>query len=131
MKKLKLQNLIMIALALLLSSQTWAQQNVSGQVTSDDGETLIGVSIIEDGTDNGTITDYDGKYELQVQPNAVLIFSYIGYEKQRIEVGNQSTIDVRLEKSAISLGEVIVVGYGHEPINALPQNKDPFRPVYQ
>ena len=87
-----------------------AQHDVSGTVTSADGEALVGVSIAEIGTINGTTTDIDGSYTLQVSgKNALIEFSYTGFKPQIVEVGGQSTIDMVLS-AGVTLGEVLVVG---------------------
>ena len=89
-------------------------QTVSGKVTdASTGETIPGVNIIVQGTTTGTVSDMDGMYSINVQsPNAVLVFSFIGYLKQEIAVGNQNVIDVALAADAADLDEVVVVGYG-------------------
>jgi TonB-dependent SusC/RagA subfamily outer membrane receptor len=88
---------------------------VSGQViSSDETEPLIGVNILEAETSSGTITDYDGFYEVVVDANAVLVFSYIGYEDQEIRVDGRSKIDVVMISEAEILKDVIVVGYRKE-----------------
>lgn len=85
---------------------------VSGIVKGSDGEPLMGVNVVEKGTTNGTITDLDGKYTLNVQPNAVLQFSYIGYAPSDMAVNGQRTIDITLKEDSRNLDEVVVVGYG-------------------
>ena len=73
---------------------------------------VIGASILEKGTSNGTVTDIDGNFSLNVQPGATLVISYIGFETQEIAVGNQSTINVTMKEDNTSLEEVVVIGYG-------------------
>lgn len=85
---------------------------ISGKVTDSTGEGLIGVNVLEKGTSNGTITDIDGKYRLEVKPSAILQFSYIGYHTQEIEAGQKSNMDINLIEDTRTLDEVIVVGYG-------------------
>lgn len=86
-------------------------QGITGVVSDAQGP-LPGASIIEKGTTNGTISDFDGKYSLEVSDDTVTLeFSYIGYEKQDIPVNGQTTIDVILQESAVQLGEMVVVGY--------------------
>ncbi len=90
-----------------------AEKVISGAVTSQDGEPLIGATILVKGTNSGTITDTDGKYSLTVPDDAaVLVISYIGYGTQEITVGTQSVIDIQMELDLTQLEEVIVVGYG-------------------
>ena len=78
-----------IFLFLLGTSTLQAQHRVSGTVTATDGAPLIGVNILEVGTSNGTITDFDGKYELTVSPDASLTFSYTGFQPQTLAVAGQ------------------------------------------
>ncbi|MEZ4993675.1 MAG: TonB-dependent receptor [Saprospiraceae bacterium] len=103
--------LCLLFLPLSLFSQ---RQLVTGLVTaSSNNEPLIGVSIIEkESQSNGTITDVDGKYSIEVSSDATLIFSYIGFGVQEIQLNGQSTINVALVESSETLEEVIVVGYG-------------------
>lgn len=88
---------------------------VSGKVISDEGEPLPGVNVIIFGTSRGTVTDSDGNYSLTVpDATAVLQFSFIGYETQKIEVNSQSVINVTMVADVTALSEVVVVGYGTE-----------------
>ena len=85
-------------------------QNVQGVVSSDTGEPLIGVSILEKGTSNGTITDIDGSYQLKLNnAQATLVFSYTGFQSKEIAVNGQAQIDVVLIAGAM-LDEVVVTG---------------------
>lgn len=104
---------LLIIFGLFGAVSLWAQQRVTGTVKSpEDGEELPGVSILEKGTNNGTITDVDGNYSLQVAEGATLIFSFVGYEAKEVPVGDQSVIDVELTSDLTELGEVVVLGYG-------------------
>src|SRR5690606_31149620 len=85
---------------------------VSGTVTDISGEPIPGVTVSVPGTTIGTATDLNGKYSLNVPEGSTLVFSFIGFETQRIEVGDQSIIDVTLGEDMTSLDEVVVVGYG-------------------
>lgn len=90
-----------------------AQKVVTGQVVDVEGIPLIGVNILAEDTDKGTITDFEGNYELTVPPESrFLLFSYIGYKNHREEIGGRSVIDVTMAVDAQALDEVIVVGYG-------------------
>ena len=100
------------SLALLMTTMTLAQTAVSGKVVDESGQGIPGVTVLEKGTTNGIVTDVDGKYSLKVGPNAILMFSYIGFKAQEITVGNQSTIDVNLAVDIEELDEVVVIGYG-------------------
>lgn len=89
------------------------QRIISGTVTSsDDGSPIPGVNILEVGTNNGTATDGDGKYKLQVSGNPTLSASFIGYKTMQVPVGSQGIIDFVLEIEVTSLSEIVVVGYG-------------------
>jgi TonB-linked SusC/RagA family outer membrane protein len=98
---------------IFLSIGIGAQQTVRGTVTDENGEAVIGATILVKGTDSGTITDWDGTYEVNVPgEDAVLVFSYIGMETQEIAVGTQSVIDLVLGQDTQVLEEVVVIGYG-------------------
>ena len=88
------------------------QKSITGVVVDTHNESVIGASIQEKGTSNGTITNVDGEYSLKVSPGATLVFSYIGYKTQEVFVGDKATINVTLEEDAEQLDEVVVVGYG-------------------
>ena len=86
---------------------------VSGVISNEEGEPLPGVNILVKGTTQGTTSDFDGKYNLQVpDENAVLVFSFIGYESQEIAVGARTSIDVSMAPDTKTLEEVVVIGYG-------------------
>jgi TonB-dependent starch-binding outer membrane protein SusC len=89
-----------------------ADITVTGKVTGDGDEPLVGVSIRVDGTDKGTITDVDGNFSLLAPSDGTLVFTFIGFETQKVAVNNQSTINVRLASSANALSEMVVIGYG-------------------
>ena len=96
----------------LVSASAFAQKNIGGQVTDQDGESLVGVTIVVQGTSTGTVTDFEGNFSLEVPPEAVLIFSYTGFESQTVKVGNQTRLDISLSTNSTVLDEVVVVGYG-------------------
>ena len=95
---------------LLVSSLTFAQSNVSGTVKDANGEPLIGVSVLEVGTQNGAVTDMHGNYKLKVKPGAKLKISYIGFTPRTVKAGSNSQIVLQEDNTA--LNEVVVVGYG-------------------
>ena len=87
--------------------------SVSGVVSDQEGEMLIGVNVLEEGTTNGTATDFNGQYSLDnVADDAVLVFSYVGLLSQEISVDGRTSIDVTLISDAQVLDELVVVGYG-------------------
>ena len=95
---------------LLCSTVMLAQNKVSGTVLDANGEPLIGVSVLETGTNNGVVTDYDGNFALTVKQGAKLTFSYVGYLSQTLAAANG--MKVTLEEDNKVLNEVVVVGYG-------------------
>lgn len=89
------------------------QKNISGNVTDQNKETLIGVTVSVKNTTNGTVTDLDGNFSLSnVKVGDILVFSYIGYATKEIKIGDQQFIKVILSESSVALNEVVVVGYG-------------------
>lgn len=109
---------IILYLILMGSFFSLSAQNISikGTVTSsEDGLSLPGVSVLVTGTNIGTTTDLDGKYQLKnVAPNASLIFSYVGYKNQTVKINNQSTLNVVMATESQELTEVVVTGYSKE-----------------
>lgn len=106
-----------IFFALLFFCQlAFSQTIISGKVTDNNNLPLMGVSVILQGSSIGTTTDFDGKYSLSdnIDENAILSFSYIGFEQQEIVIGNRSTINVQLIEETDYLDEVVVVGYGSQ-----------------
>lgn len=92
-----------------------AQSPVSGIVKDVSGQPLVGVSILEKGANNGTITDVDGRYQLQTNTgDPVLLFSYIGYLTAEVPVNGRATVDVNLQEDVAQLEEIVVVGFGTE-----------------
>ncbi|WP_299754146.1 TonB-dependent receptor [uncultured Pontibacter sp.] len=111
MKRSLLLSFLMI---FALMTSAWAQaQTVSGRVTAaSDGSALPGVTVLEKGTSNGITTGADGEYRLNVQPNATLVFRFIGMTTQEVPVSGRSTVNVQLATDEKLLEEVVVVGYG-------------------
>ena len=96
-------------LILALVSINFATSQVTGKVLGADGTPITGVNVVEKGTSNGAISDFDGNYEINAASNATLVFSYVGYETQEVAVANQSVVNVTLQDGS-SLDEVILVG---------------------
>lgn len=88
------------------------QEMISGAVKDSKGMPLPAVNVYIEGTNRGTQTDFDGNYAIEASPGENLTFQYLGFQKQVISVGNQTTIDVVLKDDLESLNEVVVVGYG-------------------
>lgn len=105
--------LLSIFAFLLITSTIWAQNiKVAGVVTDTKGETLVGISVVLEGTLTAVATALDGSYEINVPQNGVLVFSSIGMRTQRVPVNGRARIDVVLEEDALALQEVVVVGFG-------------------
>lgn len=103
----------LLLLMLFIPIMAFAQNTqVKGTVRDKVGESLIGVSVVEKGTTNGTMTDIDGNYELKVQSNAALEFSYIGYVSQSVDVKGRNQVNVTMQEDNQMLDEVVVIGYG-------------------
>ena len=96
-------------LILALVSINFATSQVTGKVSGADGTPITGVNVVEKGTSNGAISDFDGNYEISAASNATLVFSYVGYETLEVAVANQSVVNVTLQDGS-SLDEVILVG---------------------
>lgn len=94
---------------MLISAISMAQTTVNGTVNDTSGNPLLGVNIIEQGTTNGVISDFEGKYTITVDDNATLLISYVGYESQEIPVNGQTTIDISLAEG-FELDAVLLVG---------------------
>jgi TonB-linked SusC/RagA family outer membrane protein len=105
------KNLGFILLLLVFSASVNAQTTVSGTVSDPSGP-LPGVNIIVKGTKTTAATNFDGTYSIQAAPNAILVFSFIGYKSKEVSLNNQKEINVTLEEDLNSLKEVVVVGYG-------------------
>ena len=105
--------LLSFAFLTVIAFSAMAQRTVSGKVTDDTGEALPGVNVVIKGTTTGVTTDLDGNYRISVEDGATLIFSYVGFETQEINVGARTAIDVTMG-GATELQEVIVVAYGEQ-----------------
>jgi len=108
-----MKNRIFLLVGMLLMSFVVSAQQVSGTVTSsDDGTPIPGVSVIVKGTTSGTTTDADGKYKVNAETSAVLIFSFVGYASQEVQVGSNTVLNVSLVPDIQSLQEVVVTALG-------------------
>jgi hypothetical protein len=88
------------------------KKRVTGKVTDKDGEAIIGANIMEKGTTNGTISELDGSFSLNIEPDAVLQITYIGYMGQDINTSGKTTFNIVLQEDTKLIDEVVVVGYG-------------------
>ncbi len=113
----KIVYVLLIGLSLVMSTQlslaqTQRKIQISGKVSDTMGDPIIGASVIQKGTTNGTITDVDGNFSLSAQIGSILQLSYIGYVAQEIKVVGEKPLSVVLKEDARALDEVVVVGYG-------------------
>jgi TonB-linked SusC/RagA family outer membrane protein len=118
----------LILLCLILASSSYAfksnheylQTVVTGTVTDPNGMPLPGVNILEKGTTNGALTDFDGNYSIEIaSPDAILVFSFIGMTTSESAVGNDNVINIRMTEDSQALDEVVVVGYGTQKKSTL------------
>jgi TonB-linked SusC/RagA family outer membrane protein len=109
---LRIKLLLVGILFLNISLMAQDARLLTGTITDTDDIPLIGVNILVTGTSTGTVTDFDGYYELQVKKGDILEFSYTGYAPQTIAVGDQTTLNIIMAGDATLLDEVVVVGYG-------------------
>ena len=106
---------VAILMVPLLFFTLWSYGQAStirGTVSDESGAPLLGVNVVIKGTTRGTVTDLDGKYELQAEPEEILVFSFIGYESDEVVVGTQTEINMILVPEITDLDEVVVIGYG-------------------
>ncbi len=107
-----LLGIIFLCFPIFVNAQNTGKITVSGTVSDASGEPLIGVSVLEKGTTNGTVTDLDGAYSITVSQNAQLEFSYVGFTRQEVSVDNRTTIDITLQEDVQMIEEIVVIGYG-------------------
>ncbi|MBR5350299.1 MAG: TonB-dependent receptor [Prevotella sp.] len=101
---------LLLSLALIFACTfIYAQTEITGSVVDETGEGVIGATVMEKGTTNGTVTDFDGNFKLKVEAGKILVFTYIGYEKQ--EIPAQNGMKVVMKDNAAELAEVVVTGY--------------------
>lgn len=105
--------IMLCLIGILLPTCLFAQQiTVQGIVKDPTGETVIGASVVEKGTSNGTITGLDGDFSLSTSPDGVLVVSFVGYKTQEVPVKGQKQLQIVLSEDAEILDEVVVIGYG-------------------
>ncbi len=96
-----------------LPTTTPQQRNISGRITDESGQSLPGVTVVIKGTSQGTVSDFEGNYSLSVtSDNDILVFSFVGMQKQEIPVGTQSIINIVLVQETVGIDEVVAIGYG-------------------
>jgi len=114
-RKLKYElfdNYIVLSRSLQTEKLQQSKHYISGIVKDEEGNPVIGANVVEEGTVNGTISNIDGKFNLNVAENAVLLISYVGYKIKKIPVRGQQSVEILLQEDAEALEEVVVVGYG-------------------
>lgn len=112
-KNLMTHRMAFLCLYLMLPLDIFAQSiSVTGVVKDASGETVIGATVREKGTDNATVTDLDGNYTIRVAPKAALVFSYVGYKSAEVNVGGRTSVNVTLQEDNHTLNELVVIGYG-------------------
>jgi TonB-linked SusC/RagA family outer membrane protein len=116
MKKLLFFFLLIFSVTSLMAQQTVA---VTGKVTDESDLGLPGVTILEKGTQNGTVTNFDGEYSIEVPSDATLSFSFVGFITKEISVDGATSINVELKEDIIGLEEIVVVGYGELKVKDL------------
>ncbi len=115
MKIIFLNTFAFFILAVLFSPSLQAQSlEIKGKVTDTNQEPLIGATILVQGTEQGTITDINGNFQVKTDPKATLIISYTGFSSKIIVVGNQTVWNIMLEPEDLKLDEVVVIGYGSQ-----------------
>ena len=106
-----------IMLVLMANVVVYSQNIISGRIIDgESGDGLLGTTVKIKGSTQGTITDFDGNFSLQASSEDILEISFIGYETQEIQVGNQTTINVTLQVDVSELSEVVVIGYGETTV---------------
>ena len=103
--------IIILILSFFVTGNIIAQElNITGIVSSDEGP-VIGASVYIEGTNNGAITDMDGKYAISAKKGDILVFSYIGYITQKVKIADKTVINITLKEDTQTLNEIVVVGY--------------------
>jgi len=115
-----------ICLLIGLAFPGFAQKiTVHGYVDDETGEPLIGATIMEKGTTNGTATDIDGNFTLSVEPKATLVVSYVGYDPLEVPVDGKTELKITMKENATMLAETVVIGYGTVKKTRMPQARYP------
>lgn len=105
-------SIVITRIAETRGNQAPQQKKITGNITDEKGEAIIGANIQIKGTATGTITDFNGKFEIEAPANGTILISYIGYLNESVNIGDKSVINVRLKEDTKLLDEVVVVGYG-------------------
>ena len=108
----KLQKTLAVLFLLCMIPIGMNAQTVKGTVNDETGEPIIGATVKVQGSNEGTVTDFDGKFSVRASSNATLVISYVGYVTQQVPVGGKSNITVTLKEDNTTLNDVVVIGYG-------------------
>ncbi len=109
----RFHHIVTLLVALTLSTQAMAQSIVTGKIVDQDGAIVVGAAVTVKGAFRGVITSLDGVYSIEASSTETLIYSYIGYTTQEVEVGDRTTINITLESSSLQMNEVEVVSIGY------------------
>ena len=107
-----LQKTLAVLFLLCMIPLGMSAQTVKGTVSDETGEPIIGATVKVQGSNDATVTDFDGNFSIKASSNATLVFSYVGYETQEVKVGGKSNITVTLKEDNTTLNDVVVIGYG-------------------
>ena len=107
-----LQKTLAVLFLLCMIPLGMSAQTVKGTVSDEAGEPIIGATVKVQGSNDATVTDFDGNFSIKASSNATLVISYIGYESQEVKVGGKSNITVTLKEDNTTLNDVVVIGYG-------------------
>ncbi|MFV0392268.1 MAG: carboxypeptidase-like regulatory domain-containing protein, partial [Paludibacteraceae bacterium] len=112
---LKVRSAMIVLFMLIMGFSAFAQKiSISGVVSDTSGEPVIGASVIEKGTTNGMMTNIDGRFTLNVEPNGAIVISYVGFKTQEISIAGRSNFNVTIEEDSQLLQEVVAIGYGSQ-----------------
>lgn len=128
MAKVLLKAFVLTLLSMISFTVVGQSVIVKGTVTDHKGETLPGVNIIVEGTTRGVITDLDGTYSISVTPQDKLIYTFIGFEPQTVEVGNQEVINIQLKEVVSVLEDVTIVAFGKQKKESVVSSITTVRP---
>ena len=110
--KLKQRRITLMLLMSMMWLASFAQSTIQGNVKDTNGDPLIGVTVSVSGTKTGTVTDIDGHFSVSAPNNAVLKFTYVGYQTEEVKLNGRTNIDLTMQEDQKQVEEVVVVGYG-------------------
>ncbi len=110
---------LLISFIFIAANMVLAQSAIKGKVTDKAGQPLVGVSVKVQGTSTGSVTDVNGNYTINTQPNATLIATYVGYATQTVSIAGESVVNITMTEETTNLNDVVVVGYGTQKKSVL------------